>query len=287
MKQSCGMCLLLLLISGTLLWGQTEDEIRLIVRADDMGSSHAANVACIQAFKQGIVTSVELMAPCPWFPEAVTLLKDHPDLDVGIHLTLTSEWSNIKWRPLTAVPSLVDEDGYFYPMVWPNAHYPKHRTLSASKWLLEDIERELRAQIELALKHVPRCSHLTGHMGFASLSPKISELMETLAREYRFAPYPKPCPLNSVRLLGDLETLDDSVDNAVAVLETLTPGTWLFVEHPSLDTPEMRAIWHTGYADVARSRDIVTLALMHPRLRDIIKQRGIKLLSYGEAGLKK
>lgn len=287
MKKLCGICICLVLINGGVLWGQGEDEIRLIIRADDMGSSHAANVACIEAFTKGIVTSVELMVPCPWFPEAVTLLKDHSALDVGIHLTLTSEWNNVKWRPLTAASSLVDEDGYFHPMVWPNDNYPKHRTLSGAQWTLEDMEQELRAQIELALKHVPRCSHLTGHMGFASLSPKISDLLERLAKEYRFTRYPNPCPLKGVRLLGDLKTLDNSIDNAVAALKALTPGTWLFVEHPALDTPEMQAVWHTGYSDVARSRDIVTRALMHPRLRDTIRQRGIKLVSYREVGLKK
>ena len=89
--------------------------IRLIVRGDDIGSSHAANLACIQSFREGIVRSVEVMVPAPWFPEAVRMLKDNPGLDVGVHLTLTSEWDNCKWRPLTGPSSITDADGILFP----------------------------------------------------------------------------------------------------------------------------------------------------------------------------
>ena len=90
--------------------GMRDDEIRLIVRGDDIGSSHAANVACIESYRDGIMRSVEVMVPCPWFAEAVEMLNENPGLDVGIHLTLTSEWEKCKWRPLTYGPSLVNED---------------------------------------------------------------------------------------------------------------------------------------------------------------------------------
>ncbi|MCK4852943.1 MAG: ChbG/HpnK family deacetylase [Bacteroidales bacterium] len=93
-----------------------EKEVYLLIRGDDIGSSHAANVGCMESYQNGIMQSVELMPPCPWFPEAVKMLKDNPDLDVGIHLVLTSEWDNIKWGPLTDAPSISDEDGYFYPL---------------------------------------------------------------------------------------------------------------------------------------------------------------------------
>jgi len=287
MKNFRNATLVLVLAFCTHLMGQTQKEIRLIVRADDMGSSHAANMACIQAYKEGIVTSIEVMVPCPWFPEAVTLLAQNPGVDVGIHLTLTSEWNTVKWRPLTYVPRLVDEDGYFYPMIWSNKNYPKNKALSSSGWTLEEIEQEVRAQIEMALKYIPRCSHISSHMGFSSMSPTITALLKRLAQEYKFVSYPNPCPLKGISLLGDLDSVDQSVTQAVSVLQTLTPGTWLFVEHPSLDTLEMRATWHTGYTDVARSRHVVTQSLIHPRLRDIINQQHIKLKSYLDVGLKK
>ena len=76
--------------------------IRLIVQADDLGAAHGINVASIQAYTQGIVRSVNVIVPAPWTPEAVALLDQHPDLDAGVHLAITSEWSSIKWRPLTA-----------------------------------------------------------------------------------------------------------------------------------------------------------------------------------------
>ncbi|MCK4748086.1 MAG: ChbG/HpnK family deacetylase, partial [Bacteroidales bacterium] len=96
---------------------RSQDEIRLLVRGDDIGSTHAANLGCIESYQQGIMRSVEIMVPCPWFPEAVSMLNKNPGLDVGIHITLTSEWENIKWGPLTHAPSISDEDGYFFPMI--------------------------------------------------------------------------------------------------------------------------------------------------------------------------
>lgn len=93
---------------------------RLIIRGDDMGYTHSANEALLESYQKGIMTTVEVMPITPWFPEAVIMCNANPDLDVGIHLSLTSEWTNLKWRPLTCSPSLTDKDGYFYPMIWPN-----------------------------------------------------------------------------------------------------------------------------------------------------------------------
>src|ERR1700712_1536054 len=86
--------------------------IRLIVRGDDMGFSHAGNEALIKCYKQGIERSVEIIVASPWFPEAVKLLRQNPTLDVGIHLALTSEWETVKWRPISDCPSLKDSSGY-------------------------------------------------------------------------------------------------------------------------------------------------------------------------------
>ena len=92
-------------------------EIRLIVKGDDMAAGHGINVATIDAYKRGVLTTTNVIVPGPWFPEAVRLLKDNPGLDVGVHLALTSEWENVKWRPLTHAGSIVDADGYFFPIV--------------------------------------------------------------------------------------------------------------------------------------------------------------------------
>ncbi|MDH4089731.1 MAG: ChbG/HpnK family deacetylase [Cyclobacteriaceae bacterium] len=148
---------------------------RLIVRGDDMGFSHAGNEALIKTMKEGIETSIEVIVPSPWFPEAVKLLQENPTVDVGIHLALTSEWDNIKYRPVSNCPSLTDEDGYFFPMIWPNKNYPG-KALVEHSWTMSDIEKELRAQIELALRKVPNITHISGHMGCHNMSPEVGAL---------------------------------------------------------------------------------------------------------------
>ena len=165
-------------------WG-AEDGIRLIVRADDIGSSHAANVACIKCYRQGVARSVEVMVPCPWFNEAVEMLDANPAYDVGVHLTLTSEWTNLKWRPITHCPSLVDDQGNFYAMVWPNPNIGPDCSIREANPKIEEVERELRAQIELAVRKIKSVTHLSAHMGFTSASPEMAAVVDKLSQEYR------------------------------------------------------------------------------------------------------
>ena len=159
---------------------------RLIVRGDDMGYSHSGNEALIKSFKEGIETSIEVIVPSPWFPEAVKMLKENGSVDVGIHLALTSEWDNIKWRPLTNSPSLQDSNGYFFPMVYPNKAYPQ-QSIKENNPKIEDVEREFRAQIELGLKLIPRISHISAHMGCTNISEEVKALTQKLAKEYNLA----------------------------------------------------------------------------------------------------
>jgi predicted glycoside hydrolase/deacetylase ChbG (UPF0249 family) len=257
-----------------------DGQIRLIVRGDDMGFSHYANVGCITAYQQGILTAVEVMVPCDYFLEAVKMLKENPGLDVGVHLTLNSEWENIKWGPLTNAPSLVDENGYFFPMTWPDDAYPPHKALGTSNWKLEEIERELRAQIELALFHLPHCSHATPHMGFHSISPQVSRLTFNLIKEYNVDANLRMLPLRGVSLFGDAFTLEHMVANAVRVLENLDPGTWEFYDHPGMIMPGVEAAWHIGAEDDAIYRDRVTKSLIDKQLQEVIKRRNIKLIGY-------
>lgn len=258
------------------------ESIRLIVRGDDIGSTHAANLACIQSYREGIVRSVELMVPCPWFPEAVRLLNENPGLDVGIHLVLTSEWENLKWRPLTPAPSLVDPDGYFLPMVWPNPELPPKSSLKESAWKLAEVEAELRAQIETAIRHLPRISHLSAHMGFTSLDPSLAALVKQLAREYRLDTESGSQPLKRFPGWGKARTAEERIAQFVKHLEGLEPGTYLFVEHPGLDVPEMQAIGHKGYEDVAADRAAVTRVFTSPEVKATIRKKGIRLMGYHE-----
>lgn len=273
-------CIFLLFINVT---STAQDEgINLIVRGDDIGSCHAANVACIRSYKEGIMTSVELMVPCSWFPEAVKMLNENPGLDVGIHLTLTSEWENYKWRPLTHAPSLTDKDGYFYPTIWQRKNMPAGTALKDADWKIEEIEKELRAQIELGKEKVPHVSHLTFHMGCASWDPKVKKLCTKLTKEYDFEIMPPKDGLRGIGRLGEAKTASERIDKFIELLEKLKPGTYMFVEHPGLDTMEMSAIGHAGYEDVAQDRQAVTEVFVSEKVKKAIKRLGINLISYAD-----
>ena len=254
--------------------------IRLIMRGDDMGFCHEVNLGCIEAYQNGILTAVEVMVPCDFFPEAVQMLKENPGLDVGIHLTLNSEWENIKWGPVTEAPSLVDENGYFFPMTWPDEAYPDDLALGSSNWRLDEIERELRAQIKLAKEHLPRCSHATPHMGFHAISPRVSGLLLRLLREYNVDANIRMLPLKRVYLFGEASTVEEMVTHAVEVLENLGPGTWESYEHPGMIIEGEEAAWYIGAEEDAIYRDAVTKALTDDRLEEVIKRRKIKLIGY-------
>ncbi len=257
---------------------QNENTIQLLIRADDIGSFHAANVGCIESYQNGIARSVELMPTCAWFPEAVQLLNENPGYDVGIHLTLTSEWSSVKWRPLTHCLGLVDADGYFFPMVWKNPNFPPGSSISESEWKLEEMEQELRAQIELSLKHLPHISHLSSHMGFTSLDPKIGELVNRLAKEYGLEV--KTEGLQRFQGWGRDVPMEQRIDKFCENLKKLTPGKYLFVEHPAKDTDEMKTVGHKGYENVGLDREWVTRVFTSEKVKQTIKQKGIQLISY-------
>src|SRR4029079_13112675 len=119
------ICLVVVFVSAAMLRAQAPDTaIRLIVQADDMGAAHGINVATIDAYQHGIVRSTNVIMPSPWVPEAAAMLNQNPGLEVGVHLALTSEWTSIKWRPLTHAPSLVNENGYLLPLAWPAEPFP-------------------------------------------------------------------------------------------------------------------------------------------------------------------
>ncbi len=254
---------------------------RLLVRIDDMGFSHAVNLACLETYKKGIARSVEVLVPGPWFEEAAQMLRDNPGLDAGVHLTLTSEWSNLKWRPLTKAQSLVDEDGYFFPMIWQNQRFPELGYLKSRDWLLAEVEAEWRAQIELAQKKIPQLSHLSGHMGCANISPEAKALMYRLAKEYgldihwekegvKFAP----------SWSGNQYTAAEKEERFMQMLENLGSGDWLVLEHPGYDIMELQTVGHKGYENVAADRAGVTQVFTSERVMRLLQKSNIELISY-------
>ena len=253
-----------------------------------MGAAHAINTATIRAYKEGILRSTNVIVPGPWFPEAAQLLNENPGLDVGVHLCLTSEWERVKWRPLTNAPSLIDADGYFFPMVWPRSGFPPNTSLKEASPKDEEVERELRRQIEVARKYIPRISYLSEHMGFPALKPEWQALLRRISadtgiplmEERRGVNY-----LNGVWRNGAGSDFDKGPVRAAklaARLEKLRPGVYVMVVHCGTNDPEMQALGHKGYEYVAADRAAVVEAWTSPLVLDAVKRLGIQLIGHAD-----
>lgn len=269
------------------VFAQQANDPCLIIRADDMGSFHAANVACMEAYKNGMETSIEVMVVTPWFPEAVRMLRENPGIDVGLHLTFTSEWDNVKWRPLTHCPSLTDKNGYFLPMMTPNPAYPG-LAITENKWDLAEVEREARAQIELALRNIPWISHVSGHMGATGFAPEVVALMKRLAEEYDLPMIDRVGAMEEYDFSyrgydGPSRTPAEKEASFLRMLDKLESGErYMFIDHPALDNDEMRTVGHIGYEHVAADRQGVTDLLTSDRVKQALREKGIKLISYND-----
>jgi len=155
-------------LSPTLLYAQEQtyaeklgwekDDKVIIMHVDDAGMSYDSNQGTIQAIENGIANSVSIMMPCPWAASFVRYVKENPEIDAGLHLTLTSEWKDYRWEPLAGqevVPGLIDEEGAFW-------HSVAQVVQNASA---DEVEKEIRTQVERALRMGYRPTHLDSHMG--------------------------------------------------------------------------------------------------------------------------
>jgi predicted glycoside hydrolase/deacetylase ChbG (UPF0249 family) len=248
----------------------------LLLRCDDIGMCHAVNEALQQVLAKKIPVSASMMVVCPWFQEAVEILRDHPEVAVGVHLTLNAEWKGYRWGPVagrSAVPTLVDSAGYFFPSrALFFAHAPD----------LTEVERELRAQIERALGSGLRIDYLDYHMGTAVDTPELRALVERLAREYR---------LGVSRYFGEtdvagLYTTEPArkPDTLVALAGTLEAGTLrLMVFHIGRETPEMDALVDLnphGLAPMSAHRAAELRALTSEAFLSRLAAKGVRLLTY-------
>jgi predicted glycoside hydrolase/deacetylase ChbG (UPF0249 family) len=160
------------------LLGFSPDARLLIINADDFGMCHAENQATIIGLEKGSFSSATAMVPCPWFAEVVEFVRRHPQADVGVHVTHTSEWQVYKWGPVagrSTVPSMVDGRGYFHPREQDVYEHAR----------LDEVELETRAQIDAALAAGVDVSHLDSHMGTLQLDVNYHALYVRLAAEYR------------------------------------------------------------------------------------------------------
>ena len=272
--------LLILLPNLLLINAIAQKPARLIIRGDDMGYSHSGNEAIIKCYKEGIEKSIEVIVASPWFPEAVKLLKEIPDADIGIHLAITSEWDNIKWRPISDCKSLKDADGYFFPFIYPNKNYPG-QSVKENKWTIADIEKEFRAQIELALKKIPQISHFSSHMGCTNMNDTVAALTRKLAKEYNIDINMQEYGVQDISYNGPHATSAEKIGSFIKMLDKIEAGrTYLFVDHPGLNSPELQAIHLVGYEDVAIDRQGVTDLWTDPKVKEAIRKKGIQLISY-------
>jgi predicted glycoside hydrolase/deacetylase ChbG (UPF0249 family) len=253
-------------------------KIRLLVRSDDMGSSHAANESCIKVATKGISRSVEVMVPCPWFFEAAAMLKENPGIDVGVHLTVTSEWDGIKWGPITPSPSLADADGNF--LMDTGEWYKKN-------FKMEELEAELRKQIDLAKREIPNVTHLSSHMGAPDVKPELKALVKRLAKEYNLIYETENLDYVPESGWDQAQSFQEKETAFLEMLGKLKPGkTYLFVEHPGNESEEMKAVGNKNMLTVARDRNWVTQVFTSPKVIKTIQEKGIELIDYTSAGTK-
>ncbi len=180
-----------------------------VVHVDDLGMCHAANVGGFEALENGPATCGSIMVPCPWFQEAADRARANPGLDLGVHLTLNAEWPHYRWGPVAgrrAVPSLLDDQGFL----------PRTSLETAQRAKPEEVEIELRAQIEAALAAGVDVTHIDAHMGTAFFPPFV-DIYGKLACEYRLAVFAvRPSAAAVERVGGGLGKLMEVLDEVEA-----------------------------------------------------------------------
>ena len=195
----------------------------LMIHADDTGLSHSENTATIRALEKGIVNSYSIMVPCPWFYEIALFARNNAHIDNGIHLTLTCEWENYKFGPVlpaSEVPSLVDRNGYFY----------KTREELKKNALVEDVQKELQAQIEKALQFGLKPTHMDSHMYSVGANPEFLKIYRDLGKKYNL-----PVLIN--RQMVEMVGLDPdlNIEKTDIVIDKTYVGESRYFENDKLD----------------------------------------------------
>lgn len=270
--------------------GYPADAKLVILHADDLAVAHSVDMASFAALDQKAVSSASIMVPCAWLTEAAAYAKAHPDADLGLHLTLTSEWKTYRWGPVAPkdqVASLLDADGYFYPDVEPVALHAKP----------EEVEREIRAQIELARKMGIHPTHLDMHMGTLAAKPEFYAVLVKVAHEYGL-PFlavhvpdardkmmasllsPKDVVLDSLVMFGENVQPQRWTENYVAALKSIKPGVHYLIVHLGYDDAELQAVTmdHPDYGAAWRQRDLKSVT--SPEFKKALQDNHIILIGW-------
>ncbi|MBX2925841.1 MAG: polysaccharide deacetylase family protein [Chitinophagaceae bacterium] len=286
----------------------------IILHIDDMGMSYDSNIGGIEAMSKGVANSCSVMMPCPWVPGFVHYLKEHPETDAGLHLTLTSEWKDYRWGPLSgkpAAPGLVDGEGAMWRGV---ADVVKHASA-------DEVEMEIRAQVERARTMGFEPTHLDSHMGTLFATPAFIERYIKAGIDYEI-PVMFPGGHNTLiteemkstaadmqraRAVGKklwdagLPVLDDLYNDSyswkpapdiysddtklqqyktgkyIEVLKSLKPGITMIIMHCTNTTEVFEHISDSG---PTRRGDY--LAMIDPELKKFIEKEGIILTTWRE-----
>ncbi|HEY6265554.1 MAG TPA: polysaccharide deacetylase family protein [Candidatus Acidoferrum sp.] len=272
--------------------GYPPDARLLIVHADDVGVTHSVNAATIKALESGLVNSASIMVPCPWFPEIADFARSHPDADLGLHLTLTSERVYYRWSPVASkdkVPSLVDENGYF-----------RHDWTPTTRINPKEVELELRAQIDRAYAMGIRPTHLDSHQyRLIDNGKELFEVAVRIARDYKlplfvardwFAdrPYLESSLSASDIVLDHTLTIAPTVPAAQwadfykTALKNLQPGVTEFVIHLGYDNDELKAATRERDTWGAAWRQSDFDFFTSQEFRDLLSKQNIKLITWRE-----
>jgi len=267
--------------------GYPRDAKLLILHADDLGFTHSADAASFDALDKGVVSSASIMVPTPWITEVAAYARAHPDADLGLHLTLTAEWDTYRWGSVASkdkVPSLLDADGNF----------PNNDSVVAVRAKQEEIELELRAQIERAMALGIRPTHLDSHMGSLFTTPAVLATYMKIAHEYhipflalRNNPFGPPMPIgpNDIAIDALIQQYQDGPPdkwkefylNAIA---NLKPGLTEIIVHLGHDDGELRAVTvnHSPWGSAWRQRDYDVVN--SPEFRKALQDNNVILIKW-------
>lgn len=262
----------------------------LIIHADDLGVSHSENEASVAAMENGFVNSASIMVPCPWFPEIANYARANPQADLGLHLTLTSEWKHFKWGPVHAkekVPGLINEKAFMFESA--------DSVINQAE--VVEVETELRAQIERARQFGVDFTHFDSHMGVLFGKEEYLNTLLKLGREYQvpvmlseqvlgLAPEGLVTP-NDVVLdmiyMASPENYKNGMENFyTGVLESVQPGVSIILLHAAFDDREMQAVTvdHPDYGAAWRQADFDFFT--SEKCRKLLVDNDIRLITWRE-----
>jgi predicted glycoside hydrolase/deacetylase ChbG (UPF0249 family) len=270
--------------------GHPADSKLLIIHADDLGAAHSVDAASFDGLDRGAVSSASIMVPTPWVTEVAAYARAHPNADLGLHLTLTSEWETYRWgsvAPADKVPSLLDSAGTF----------PNDEKLVAARAKVVEVERELRAQVDRALALGIRPTHLDSHMGSLFTTPELIAVYVKVARAYhlpflalrgdpRTAPQPplstNDVLLDAVVIAGPEVPRDQWKAFYLKSIADLKPGLTELIVHLGHDDSELQAVTvnHEPYGSAWRQRDYDVMT--SPEFKKALQDNHVILVTWRE-----